>query len=172
METPIPTNHPMPMFETISSLHLFLHPSMPGRKTFLHLKARYPSSHANHTTYQSYTSTDPHQHPSPPQKNHPRADLRVCMPSAAGRAGECRMMASTAQRFPSFYKLFPPAQPRGEVSLWWASVGLGLTHPAPLLSRLHRTEPSSRNYQGWESKPGSARQQRVETSSAWSYTYM
>lgn len=51
------------------------------------------------------------------------------MPSAAGRAGECRMMASTAQRFPSFHKLFPPAQPRGEVPLWWASVGLGLTQP-------------------------------------------
>lgn len=99
---------------------------MPGRKTFLHLKARYSSSRARHTTYQSYTSTDPLQHPSPPQKNHPRADLRACMPSAAGRGGGRRLMASTAQRFRSFYKLFPPAQPRAEVPLRRASVGLGL----------------------------------------------
>lgn len=66
----------------------------------------------------------PHQHPSSSpgmQRNHTRADLRAHVPSATGRDGERGTMPSTAQRFPSLSKLFPPAGPKAEVSLWWAA---------------------------------------------------
>ena len=136
MGTPNLTNDPMPRFLPASPLrqsHLFSSSCAPRCQTGMcfcisrqgtpHHMPITPATCQPRYQLRPPLASQFHTHTPTPrmQRKHTRADLRAHVPSATGRDGEHRMMPSTARCFPSFYKLFPPAGPGGEVSFRQAS---------------------------------------------------
>ena len=150
-------------FETVSSLQLFLRPSVPDRHVLLHLKARYPSSHAHHACnlpapIPAPTPTGipvPHTHPHPQnaEKTHtgrPESTRAISHRQRRGTQDD----AQHSSVFPLLLQALPTSRTRGRgiVPAGKRAPDLGSPGTAALLCKQHGTEPGNRNSWGRESK--------------------